>query len=123
MVHVIAPTTTAAQTTATDDKAATNYYRSNLPAPLQLAISPAPTQAGEARQLYRRNSYRVSLMLITMDLFWSSLFWLLDFAPPISALPVFASYDIVAGSSPLDSNGNVSASYYGSPEMLHILQQ
>jgi hypothetical protein len=50
-----------------------------------------------------------------MTYFDSVYFGSLDFAPPISAPTVFATYNIVAGSVQLDLNGNASASYYGSP--------
>jgi hypothetical protein len=53
-----------------------------------------------------------------MTYFDSVYFGSLDFAPP-SAPTVFAT-NIVAGSVQLDLNGNASASYYGSSEMLHI---
>jgi hypothetical protein len=49
-----------------------------------------------------------------MTYFDSVYFGSLDFAPPISAPTVFATYNIVAGSVQLDLNGNASASYYGS---------
>jgi hypothetical protein len=49
-----------------------------------------------------------------MTYFDSVYFGSLDFAPPISAPTVFATYNI-AGSVQLDLNGNASASYYGSP--------
>jgi hypothetical protein len=52
-----------------------------------------------------------------MTYFDSVYFGSLDFAPPISAPTVFATYNIVAGSVQLDLNGNASASYYGSSEM------